>query len=46
MRAAILNVPRQVFENLEAERNFRKIVGYHALAKLDAALRAHDAVID
>src|SRR5215831_3185131 len=31
---------------LEAERNFRKIVGYRALAKLDAALRAQDATID
>ena len=31
---------------LEAERNFRKIVGYRSLAKLDAALRAHDATID
>jgi hypothetical protein len=31
---------------LEAKRNFRKIVGYRALAKLDAALRAHDAEID
>ena len=31
---------------LEAERNFRKIVGYRALAKLDAALRAHDAAVD
>jgi putative transposase len=31
---------------LEAERNFRKIVGYRALAKLDAALRAHDATLD
>jgi putative transposase len=31
---------------LEAERNFRKIVGYRALVKLDAALRAHDAEID
>jgi hypothetical protein len=24
------------------ERNFLKIVGYRAIAKLDAALRAHD----
>jgi putative transposase len=31
---------------LEAERNFRKIVGYRALPKLNAALRAHDAAID
>lgn len=31
---------------LEAERNFRKIVGYRALAKLDAALRAHDVAVD
>jgi len=31
---------------LEAERNFRKVVGYRALSKLDAALRAHDAAID
>jgi len=31
---------------LEAERNFRKIAGYRALSKLDAALRAHDAIID
>jgi len=31
---------------LEAERNFRKIMGYRALPKLDAALRAHDATID
>lgn len=27
---------------LEAERNFRKVAGYRSLAKLDAALRAHD----
>jgi len=31
---------------LEAERNFRKIAGYRSLAKLDAALRAHDATLD
>ena len=31
---------------LEAERNFRKIAGYRALGKLDAALRAHDAAIN
>ena len=31
---------------LEAERNFRKIAGYRDLAKLDAALRAHDATLD
>jgi len=31
---------------LEAERNFRKLAGYRALAKLDAALRAHDATLD
>ncbi|MBV8453321.1 MAG: hypothetical protein JOZ29_13775 [Deltaproteobacteria bacterium] len=31
---------------LEAERKFRKIVGYRALAQLDAALRAHDAARD
>ena len=31
---------------LEAERNFRKIVGYHAMPTLVAALRAHDAKID
>lgn len=31
---------------LEAERHFRKIVGYRSLAKLDAALRAHDAALD
>jgi putative transposase len=31
---------------LEAERNFRKIAGYRSLAKLDAALRAHDAALD
>ena len=31
---------------LEAERNFRKIAGYRGLAKLDAALRAHDATLD
>jgi len=31
---------------LEAERNFRKIAGYRELAKLDAALRAHDAALD
>jgi Transposase, Mutator family len=31
---------------LEAERSFRKIAGYRSLAKLDAALRAHDAALD
>ena len=31
---------------LEAEHSFRKVVGYRALAKLDAALRAHDAALD
>ncbi len=31
---------------LEAERKFRKVAGYRSLAKLDAALRAHDAVLD
>jgi putative transposase len=31
---------------LEAEHNFRKVTGYRSLAKLDAALRAHDAVLD
>ena len=31
---------------LEAERNFRKIAGFRSLAKLDAALRAHDATLD
>ncbi len=31
---------------LEAERHFRKVVGYRGLAKLDAALRAHDAALD
>ncbi len=31
---------------LEAERSFRKVAGYRSLAKLDAALRAHDAVLD
>ena len=31
---------------LEAERNFRKIAGHRSLAKLDAALRAHDATLD
>ncbi len=31
---------------LEAERNFRKVVGYRALTKLDAALRAQDAALD
>jgi len=31
---------------LEAEHNFRKVAGYRSLAKLDAALRAHDAVLD
>jgi putative transposase len=31
---------------LEAERNFRKVVGYRALGNLDAALRAHDAALD
>ena len=31
---------------LEAERNFRKVVGFRFLAKLDAALRAHDATIN
>ncbi|MHB8382629.1 MAG: transposase [Candidatus Binataceae bacterium] len=31
---------------LEAERNFRKILGYRSLAKLDAALRAHDDALN
>lgn len=31
---------------LEAERRFRKVAGYRSLAKLDAALRAHDAALD
>jgi hypothetical protein len=31
---------------LEAERNFRKIAGCRSLAKLDAAMRAHDAALD
>src|SRR5262249_18408449 len=31
---------------LEAERRFRKIVGYRAMQILVAALRAHDAKID
>jgi len=31
---------------LEAERNFRKVVGYRSLGKLDAALRAHDAALN
>ena len=31
---------------LEAERHFRKVVGYRSLAKLDAALRAHDAALE
>jgi putative transposase len=31
---------------LEAERSFCKAAGYRALAKLDAALRAHDAALD
>ena len=31
---------------LEAERSFRKVAGYRSLAKLDAALRAHDAALD
>ena len=31
---------------LEAERNFRKVVGFRFLAKLDAAPRAHDATIN
>jgi transposase-like protein len=31
---------------LEAERNFRKIVGYRVMPMLVAALRAHDAKID
>jgi hypothetical protein len=31
---------------LEAERNFRKVVGYRSLGKLDAALRAHDAAVN
>jgi transposase-like protein len=31
---------------LEAERNFRKIVGYRAMPMLVAALRAHDAKIN
>ena len=31
---------------LEAERHFRKAVGYRSLPKLDAALRAHDAALE
>ncbi len=31
---------------LEAERGFRKVAGYRALAKLDATLHAHDATRD
>lgn len=31
---------------LEAERNFRKVAGYRALSKLEAALRAHDVALD
>ena len=31
---------------LEAERHFRKIAGYRGLAKLEAALRAHDTALD
>ncbi len=31
---------------LEAERNFRKVAGYRALSKLDAALRVHDAAFN
>jgi putative transposase len=31
---------------VEAERHFRKIAGYRNLAKLEAALRAHDAALD
>ena len=31
---------------LEAERSFRKIVGYRTMPILVAALRAHDAKID
>jgi hypothetical protein len=31
---------------VEADRNLLRIVGYRALAKLDAALRAHDTAID
>ncbi len=31
---------------LEAERNFRKLVGYRSLGKLEAALRAHDATLN
>lgn len=31
---------------LEAERSFRKVAGYRSLAKLDVALRAHDAALD
>ena len=31
---------------LEAERSFRKIVGYRAMPMLVAALRTHDAKID
>jgi len=31
---------------LEAERSFRKVVGYRALPKLVPALRAHDAAIE
>jgi hypothetical protein len=31
---------------LEAERNFRKVADYRVLARLGAALRAHDTAID
>ena len=31
---------------LEADRNFRKIVGYRSLGRLDAALRGHDAALN
>jgi len=31
---------------LEAERHFRKVIGYRSLAYLDAALRAHDAALE
>jgi hypothetical protein len=31
---------------LEAERHFRKVVGYRAIPKLITALRAYDAMLD
>jgi len=42
----VAQFPRGPGHLLEAEHNFRKIVGYRALAELDAALRAHAAVLD